>query len=369
MVAGTTDNTSLSFNLSAPKNNGTFTAFLTFSTENGTSIGIGTASTQINLTSVSNQFVTTGNSGDTKPYPITVSVGADVLVGTYYFKAVPTSTGGPSGNSSWSFTVIVGSGSTSGSVQSVTAGAQSGTVVYGSTSTATYNITSARGGNGTVNGTYSVSGLPSGVTSSFTTATFSSTGGNVFPGTTLTLNIPATVPAGLYSFSVSLSDGTNLASSTANLFVDKADAIIVVSPYNVPYNGNPHTSAATASGVEMPATDLSSLLNLTTTVHTNAGTYADEWTFVGDNNYKSASGTVKNVINKADATLNIVGYTGIYDGNPHQASGTASGVKNEDLSSLLSFGAGITEVPGGNATYSFSGNGNYNAASGTVPIV
>jgi hypothetical protein len=93
------------------------------------------------------------------------------------------------------------------------------------------------------------------------------------------------------------------------------------------------------------------------------------YSFSGNGNYNAASGTVPIVLSKADATLNIVGYTGIYDGDPHQASGTASGVKNEDLSSLLSFGAGITDVPGGNATYSFAGNGNYNAASGTVPIV
>jgi hypothetical protein len=74
-------------------------------------------------------------------------------------------------------------------------------------------------------------------------------------------------------------------------------------------------------------------------------------------------------ITKANATFNIVGHTGVYDGDPHAASGTAEGVKGEDLSSLLSFGAGIINVPGGSASWSFAGNGNYNSDGGTRAIV
>jgi YDG domain len=74
------------------------------------------------------------------------------------------------------------------------------------------------------------------------------------------------------------------------------------------------------------------------------------------------------VINKADATINVVGYTGVYDGNPHAASGTAKGVGGMDLSSSLNFGPTFTNVPGGTANWTFTGGTNYNNASGNVAI-
>src|SRR5438132_6513981 len=75
------------------------------------------------------------------------------------------------------------------------------------------------------------------------------------------------------------------------------------------------------------------------------------------------------VISKADAVIDVKGYTGVYDGNAHGATGSAKGVKGEDLSSLLSLGATFTNVPGGTATWTFAGNGNYNTGTGTADIV
>ena len=74
------------------------------------------------------------------------------------------------------------------------------------------------------------------------------------------------------------------------------------------------------------------------------------------------------VADPADATISVSGYTGVYDGNPHGATGTAKGIKGEDLSSLLHLGDSFTNVPGGTANWTFDGNTNYKTAKGSATI-
>ncbi|WP_285608013.1 beta strand repeat-containing protein [Geothrix edaphica] len=159
------------------------------------------------------------------------------------------------------------------------------------------------------------------------------------------------------------------ASGTITDKIAKVNAIITVTPYSVTYDGNAHTATATARGVESVPADLGSLLTLTGTTHTNAGDYpADAWSFAGNTNYNPASGTIHDAIAKANATVNVTGYTGVYDGNPHGATGTATGVKGETLSGL-NLGASFTDVPGGTANWTFTDiTGNYNNTSGSVAI-
>ena len=88
----------------------------------------------------------------------------------------------------------------------------------------------------------------------------------------------------------------------------------------------------------------------------------------GTGNYNNASGTAAIVITKANATINVNGYTGVYDGAAHGATGTATGVGGGD-SAGLNLGASFTNVPGGTANWTFTGDGNYNDASGTAAIV
>jgi hypothetical protein len=85
-------------------------------------------------------------------------------------------------------------------------------------------------------------------------------------------------------------------------------------------------------------------------------------------NYNAASGSVLITIAKANATIVVTGYSGVYDTFAHGATGTAKGVKGEYLSILLNVGASFTDVPGGTANWSFAGNGNYNNAAGTAAI-
>lgn len=71
---------------------------------------------------------------------------------------------------------------------------------------------------------------------------------------------------------------------------------------------------------------------------------------------------------KATPTITIIPYTGTYDGNTHGATGTATGVNNEDLSSLLALGSVYKDAPGSSTGWSFAGNNNYNSASGTTSV-
>lgn len=131
IISGATDSSTLSVDVKAPKNNGTFNASLNFTTQSGTTIGIGVGAGLINLTSITNSYITGSNnnaSDITHIFPITVTVGASVPNGVYKFQAVATSsTGNPTNNKEWLFEVVVGN--TIGPVGTVTVGSQSGVSV------------------------------------------------------------------------------------------------------------------------------------------------------------------------------------------------------------------------------------------------
>jgi len=86
-------------------------------------------------------------------------------------------------------------------------------------------------------------------------------------------------------------DGYSGSEGTGKLTVAKADAKIVVTPYDVTYDGNVHTATGTAKGV---LNESLSGLDLSGTTHTAAGDYpTDPWTFTDvTGNYKDANGTV-----------------------------------------------------------------------------
>jgi hypothetical protein len=75
------------------------------------------------------------------------------------------------------------------------------------------------------------------------------------------------------------------------------------------------------------------------------------------------------VIGQATAHVTVAGYSGVYDGTAHGATGIATGVNGEDLSSLLNLGASFTNVPGGTASWTFAGNNDYAPQNGTSAIV
>ena len=71
-------------------------------------------------------------------------------------------------------------------------------------------------------------------------------------------------------------------------------------------------------------------VNVSDTTHTNAGTYtSDPWIFTATANYNNQSGTINDYIGKADATFMVTAYSVTYNGNPHTATYTITGVNGE----------------------------------------
>jgi hypothetical protein len=160
----------------------------------------------------------------------------------------------------------------------------------------------------------------------------------------------------------------NASSDTENFTIGKADTTTTITCTGAPftYNGSAHTPC---SAVVTGPGGLSQPLTVNYTNNTDAGTATASASYAGNGNYNASSDSKTFTIQKADATIDVQGYTGVYDGNLHGATGNAKGVNNEDLSNLLHLGASYTNVPGGPANWNFDGNGNYNSASGTVQIV
>ena len=181
--------------------------------------------------------------------------------------------------------------------------------------------------------------------------------------------------AGTYSDTLTYTDGTgnyNNASKVVKSYITKATVTLTGaglngSGYFGTYDGAAHAATVTVTGVG--GVIIGPVTSLTT--HTNAGTYSDTVTFLGDANYKAASKVVTSYIQKASVTLtgnglNGSGYFGIYDGAAHAATATVTGVGGAVVGQLVS---GTTHTNAG--TYSDTvtytdGTGNYNNASKVV---
>ena len=174
------------------------------------------------------------------------------------------------------------------------------------------------------------------------------------------------VPGGTAYWTFAGDTNHNAASGSVDILINKADADIDVDGATVPYDGAAHGATGTATGAD--GSDLTSLLDLGSSFTNVPGGTAD-WTFAGDANHNAASGSVDILINKADADIDVDGATVPYDGAAHGATGTATGADGSDLTSLLDLGSSFTHVPGGTAYWTFAGDANHNAASGSVDIV
>jgi hypothetical protein len=151
----------------------------------------------------------------------------------------------------------------------------------------------------------------------------------------------------------------NNASKDVTINVLKADAGCSISGYTGTYDGSAHGASGSCTG--------GGTLDLGAEF-TNVPGGTAHWTFTGDSNHNDAEGDVAIVINKADASITVNGYTGTYDAAAHGATGSATGVGGVDLSAGLNLGASFINVPGGTAHWTFSGGTNYNDQSGDVSI-
>ena len=154
--------------------------------------------------------------------------------------------------------------------------------------------------------------------------------------------------------------------------INKADAVVNVTPYSVTYDGVAHTATYTISGVNGETGATVGTVDVSNTTHTNAGSYpGDPWSFTGTANYNNSNGTVDDNIDKANATFTVTPYNVTYDGFAHTATvSTINGVNGEtgatvgtvDVSNTTHTNAG--SYPGD--PWSFTGTANYNNSNGTV---
>ena len=177
------------------------------------------------------------------------------------------------------------------------------------------------------------------------------------------------VPGGTANWSFTDATGNyNNASGTAAIVITKANATISVTGYTGVYDGLAHGATVSATGV---LSEVLAGLNLGASF-TNVPGGTANWTFTDvTGNYNDTSGNAAIVITKAVANITVVGYTGIYDSAPHGATGSATGVDagGAALGTTLNLGATFVNVPGGTASWNFSGGTNYTDQSGMVAIV
>jgi hypothetical protein len=197
-------------------------------------------------------------------------------------------------------------------------------------------------------------------------------------GTATLSGTPALATVSSYTITITANNGVSPnATQNFTLTVQKAEqaTLTINAPATMMYGSSATLTASGGSGTGAVtfsvgdstgcavASDQLSVTNASGNCLVTAAKAADD-------NYNMAVSVAATVtLVKADATINVVGFTGVYDGSPHGASGTATGVGGVDLSASLSLGATFTNVPGGTANWTFTGGTNYNDANGSVPIV
>jgi len=210
---------------------------------------------------------------------------------------------------------------------------------------------------------------PDDVSVVFSSVTFSdaNAGGNK------TVTLTGATLIGTERLNYSLASST--LTSTANITAKELTVSLIVD--NKVYDGSTATTGLVASLVGVIAPDDVNLSGgIATFGDANAGD-GKTVTLAGATLTGAAAGnyalapvnTTTANITKADATISVTGYTGVYDAAAHGATGSATGVLSEDLNAGLNLGASFTNAPGGTANWSFSGGTNYNDANGSVAIV
>jgi Ca2+-binding RTX toxin-like protein len=159
----------------------------------------------------------------------------------------------------------------SSSITSLTLGSQSASLTYGAGTSVTFAVSATRASACNITGAvYSVSGLPAGVTGTLSPSSGVSASGNTsIPGSTLTLAVGATVNAGSYPFTVTLTNGAEVVSESGTLVVD-AKALTITADSNSKTYG----TAITFAGTEFTTSGLVNSDTVTSVTLTNTGAAA-----------------------------------------------------------------------------------------------
>ena len=180
--------------------------------------------------------------------------------------------------------------------------------------------------------------------------------------------------AGNYLLTVTVTDPNYLATpATGTLLIAPASLAVAADPQTKIYGNADPALTYTVSGLQAADTAAGVLTGALTRVagESVAGSPYDiqQGTLTSNTNYVITFTDANLTITAATASFSVQGFAGVYDAKPHGATGTATGVGNVDLSSLLALGASFTNVPGGTANWTFHDPaGNYGDASGSVAI-
>ena len=164
------------------------------------------------------------------------------------------------------------------------------------------------------------------------------------------------------------------ATATASLTVLKAKPTFSGLDARAKYDGDPHGAPVQLSGVgDERLEPVVVTYDGGTALPVNAGTYAVAATFAGNTNYEAAGATGTVVIEKASPTIQVTNVSVIYDGLPHAAIGTVTGVRGAVLGPLSLTYNGSADVPVNAGTYAvsafFAGDANYTQATQTSAVV
>src|SRR5205814_5486394 len=107
-----------------------------------------------------------------------------------------------------------------------------------------------------------------------------------------------------YWFFTATANYNNIGNTTITDQIDKANAVVVVNPYSVTYDGHAHfATVVSITGVNGETGDTVCAVDVSHTEHTNAGTFAaDYWFFTATANYNNIGNTtITDQIDKANA--------------------------------------------------------------------
>jgi hypothetical protein len=155
--------------------------------------------------------------------------------------------------------------------------------------------------------------------------------------------------------------------------IDRAVPMVTVTGGMFVYDGQPHPAAGSVTGVGGAALGSPAFTyNGAADAPVNAGSYTAVGVFPGDANHAYASGVAAITIAKAVPTLAVTGGTFGYDGQPHPATGSVTGVGGAALGSPAFTYNGSPAAPVDAGSYdvvaSYAGSVNYEPVSATETI-
>lgn len=166
----------------------------------------------------------------------------------------------------------------------------------------------------------------------------------------------------------------NPATGSATIAITKAVPTVTVAGGAYIYNGQPHPATGSVTGVGgVQLTGLTFTYNGSPEPPVNAGAYVVTGTYPGDTNYQAVTRDTAIQIGPATPTVTVTGGTFTYDGTPHGASVTVTGIGGVDLGpgALLTYNGSI-DVPVNAGTYvavaTYDGTGNYGQATGSAVV-